>query len=85
MSVLDDFVKSPSWEVFNSFTKDQLRSLVDNFEIALTTADKRAKGLMRIVKAAPVEREVLPAVAEPPGDLHPAGLLTFEQQKVASP
>ena len=86
MSVLDDFVKSPSWEVFNSFTKDQLQSLADHFGIALTPADKRAKDLMRVViKAALLEKEVLPAGAESPGDLPPAGLTEHSHASVGMP
>ena len=55
--------------------------LADHDDITLTTADKKAKDLMRVViRSALVERDVLPTDAEPPGDNSPAGLM-YEQQK----
>ncbi len=50
---LDLFYKSPSEELFDNLTKDQLLEVADKYEIPLTTKDKV------IVKAAQVNLDFL--------------------------
>ncbi len=55
---LDLLYKSPSEELFDNLTKDQLLEVADKYDIPLTTKDKQLKRTV-IVKAALVNLDVL--------------------------
>ncbi len=86
---LDLFYKSPSEELFDNLTKDQLLEVADKYEIPLTTKDKELKRTVAvIVKAVLVNLDVLSvgefAIGDSDGVDQIAvnvSSLSFEQQK----
>ncbi len=86
---LDLFYKSPSEELFDNLTKDQLLEVADKYEIPLTTKDKQLKRTVAvIVKAVLVNLDVLSvgefAIGDSDGVDQIAvnvSSLSFEQQK----
>ena len=81
MAEIDNFVATPTLEVFEVFTKEQLMLLAGHYGVSLSSSAKRNKGVMQtIIRETLVEKEVLPAEPEPPPELPPIGL-SFEQQK----
>ena len=81
MAEIDNFLATPTLEVFEEFTKEQLVLLAGHYGVSLSSSAKRNKGVMQtIIRETLVEKEVLPAEPEPPPELPPIGL-SFEQQK----
>lgn len=86
---LDLFYKSPSEELFDNLTKDQLLEVADKYEIPLTTKDKQLKkNIAVIVKAALVNLDVLSVGEFATGDSDGVdqiavnvSSLSFEQQR----
>ncbi len=86
---LDLFYKSPSEELFDNLTKDQLLEVADKYEIPLTTKDKQLKRTVAvIVKAVLVNLDVLSVGEFATGDSDGVdqiavnvSSLSFEQQK----
>lgn len=85
---LDLFYKSPSEELFDNLTKDQMLEVADKYEIPLTTKDKQLKRTVGvIVKAALVNLDILGVGEFAAGDNDGADQITanvlslsFEQQ-----
>lgn len=86
MARVDAFVQSPSEELLNSCTKEQLLKLVEQYDVDI--GDKRLKDdIKEVLKAALVQKEVLPGkmqtlVADVDQSVVSTTVaLSFEQQK----
>ena len=67
MAEIDNFVATPTLEVFEVFTKEQLMLLAGHYGVSLSSSAKRNKGMMQtIIRDALVEKDVLPAEPEHP-------------------
>ncbi|XP_060753832.1 uncharacterized protein LOC132864434 [Neoarius graeffei] len=82
MSIVDDFVATPSVETFNLLTKIQLLDIAERYKVPLISEDKRSKSLMQlVVKAALIKAQVLPEEEATPPSPAAAAEVTYEQQK----
>ncbi|KAL3967153.1 FMS-like tyrosine kinase 1 [Sarotherodon galilaeus] len=86
MATVDAFVQSPSEELLNSYTKEQLLKLVEHYDVDV--GDKRLKDEIKgALKAALVKKGVLPGKMQTLGAevdqsvVSTAVALSFEQQK----
>lgn len=59
-SNIDEFVRNPSEDILNEFSKDQLLALANHYNVELSVADKRLKeSLKSILISALMEQNVL--------------------------
>lgn len=81
-SNIEEFIRNPSEDLLNDYSKDQLLALASHYNIGLTVADKRLKeSLKSILISALVEQNVLKSEQTASTFEGSAMSLTFEQQK----
>ena len=75
------FIQTPSAELLNSMTKEQLIEVADNYDIVVSVLQRRLKESVRcVVVAGLVDQQVLTTTAAPSEPPAPHAL-TFEEQK----
>ena len=78
-SDIQEFIQSPSEDLLDTLSRDQLLELASHYEIGLTVHDKRLKGNIKdIMKSALWDEGVFKSSAIPTAK---EASLTFEQQK----
>lgn len=82
MASVEEFIKTPSDDLLDDFSKDQLLEVADHYEITLSAQDKRLKDTIKtVIKTELNEREILKSQSKPVAATSKTSELTFEQQK----